>query len=79
MAMQIAEDVTQGLADILKESEASRAELVNKIRERATKKNLDGTDFAANVEVRNEGWKIEKEKADQVRTLNCQICKQNSS
>ena len=35
----------------------------------ATKKNLDGTDFAVNVEVRNEGWKIEKEKADQVRTL----------
>jgi penicillin-binding protein 2B len=68
-ALHIAEDVTQGLADILKESEAKRAELVNKIRERATKKNLDGTDFAANVEVRNEGWKIDKEKADQVRVL----------
>ncbi|WNR46436.1 penicillin-binding transpeptidase domain-containing protein [Paenibacillus roseipurpureus] len=65
----IAEDVTQGLADILKESEASRAELVNKIRDRATKKNQDGTDFAANVEVRNEGWKIEKQKADKVREL----------
>ncbi|MDR6551373.1 penicillin-binding transpeptidase domain-containing protein [Paenibacillus qinlingensis] len=68
-ALHITEDVTQGLADILKESEAKRAELVNKIRERATKKNLDGTDFAANVEVRNEGWKIDKEKADQVRVL----------
>lgn len=68
-ALHIAEDVTQGLADILKESEASRAELVDKIRKLSTKRNLDGTDFAANVEVRNEGWKIEKEKADKVRAL----------
>lgn len=67
--LQIAEDITQGLADILKESEALRPELVNKIRERATKKNVSGTDFAVNVEVRNEGWKISKEKADQVRAF----------
>ncbi|RTE07685.1 penicillin-binding transpeptidase domain-containing protein [Paenibacillus whitsoniae] len=66
---QIVEDVSQGLADILKDSEAVRAELVNKIRDRATRKNLDGTKLARNVEIRNEGWKIGKDKADQVREL----------
>ena len=62
----IAEDVSQGLADILKDSETAKAELVNKIRDRATKKKPDGTDFALNVEIHNEGWKIEKDKADAV-------------
>ena len=42
MNIHISEDVAQGLTDILKESEASRAELVNKIRELATKKKQDG-------------------------------------
>ncbi|MDQ0900150.1 MULTISPECIES: penicillin-binding transpeptidase domain-containing protein [unclassified Paenibacillus] len=65
----IAEDVTQGLAEILKESDETKPTLVNKIRERATKMKPDGTDFAVYTEIRNEGWKIEKEKADQVRTL----------
>ncbi|SDM90428.1 penicillin-binding protein 2B [Paenibacillus sp. yr247] len=65
----IAEDIVQGLAEILKESNETKPALVNKIRDRATKMKPDGTDFAANVEIRNEGWKIEKEKADQVRTL----------
>lgn len=65
----IAEDITQGLAEILKESDETKPTLVNKIRERATKMKPDGTDFAVYTEIRNEGWKIEKEKADQVRTL----------
>ncbi|OCT17102.1 peptidoglycan glycosyltransferase [Paenibacillus pectinilyticus] len=68
-SLHIAEDISQGLADILKDSEANRPTLVNKIRDLATKKKQDGSDFAVNVEVRNEGWKIEKEKADQVRAL----------
>ncbi|NEW05268.1 PASTA domain-containing protein [Paenibacillus sp. SYP-B3998] len=63
----ISEDIAQGLAEILKDSDETKPALVNKIRERATKKKPDGSDFAANVEVRNEGWKIEKEKADQVK------------
>lgn len=65
----IVEDIVQGLAEILKESNESKPALVNKIRDLATKMKTDGTDFRANVEIRNEGWKIEKEKADQVRAL----------
>ncbi|WP_063870747.1 penicillin-binding transpeptidase domain-containing protein [Paenibacillus sp. Root444D2] len=65
----IAENVTQGLAEILKESDVTKPTLVNKIRERATKMKPDGSDFAVYTEIRNEGWKIEKEKADQVRAL----------
>ncbi|MGO4275040.1 peptidoglycan glycosyltransferase, partial [Paenibacillus sp. TAF58] len=66
---KIAEDVTQGLAEILKESDVTKPTLVNKIRDRATKMKPDNTDFAVYTEIRNEGWKIEKEKADQVRAL----------
>src|SRR5690348_13613025 len=61
---QMSEEIAQGLADILKDSEETKAALVAKIRDRATKKKPDGSDFAMNVEIRNEGWKIEKEKAD---------------
>ncbi|MBD0379173.1 penicillin-binding transpeptidase domain-containing protein [Paenibacillus sedimenti] len=62
----ISEDVAQGLAEILKDSDEAKPALVNKIRERATKRKADDSDFAANVEIRNEGWKIEKDKADEV-------------
>ncbi|TXK72093.1 penicillin-binding protein 2 [Paenibacillus sp. N3.4] len=65
----ITEEAIQGLAEILKESNETKSALVNKIRERATKKNQDNTDFAAYAEIRNEGWKIDKDKADQVRSL----------
>lgn len=68
-SFHIAEDVTQGLAEILKESDVTKPALVNRIRGRATKMKPDGTDFAVYTEIGNEGWKIEKEKADQVRAL----------
>jgi len=67
-ADQNAEVIVQGLSDILLEPGASRAELVAKLRERATKRKDDGG-FAVNVEIRNEGWKIDKDKADKVREL----------
>ncbi|MCY9658373.1 penicillin-binding transpeptidase domain-containing protein [Paenibacillus chondroitinus] len=66
-SLHAADDIARGLADILKESDVSKATLENKIRELATRKKPDGSDFAVNVEIRNEGWKIDKEKADQVR------------
>ncbi|UJF35133.1 penicillin-binding transpeptidase domain-containing protein [Paenibacillus hexagrammi] len=62
------EDITQGLADILKDSDETRDELEAKIREKGTKKRNDGT-FLVNVEIKNEGWKISKDKADQVKEL----------
>ncbi|GGI43337.1 penicillin-binding protein 2B [Paenibacillus marchantiophytorum] len=65
----IAEEIVQGLAGILKESDETKPALVNKIRDRATKMKPDGTDFAVSVEIRNEGWKIDKEKADKVRAF----------
>ncbi|MGQ7886584.1 penicillin-binding transpeptidase domain-containing protein [Paenibacillus sp. WC2504] len=65
--LHAADDIARGLADILKESDVTKATLENKIRELATRKKPDGSDFAVNVEIRNEGWKIDKEKADQVR------------
>ncbi|MBP1961396.1 penicillin-binding transpeptidase domain-containing protein [Paenibacillus aceris] len=65
--LRVADDVARGLADILKESDATKPALETKIRELATRKKPDGSDFAVNVEIRNEGWKIDKEKADQVR------------
>lgn len=65
--LHVADDVARGLADILKESDATKPALETKIRELATRKKPDGSDFAVNVEIRNEGWKIDKEKADQVR------------
>lgn len=67
-ANHIVDDVVKGLADILKESDGSRAELEAKIRERATKKKADGK-FALYADIRNEGWKIDKDKADQVKEL----------
>ncbi|NQX65460.1 PASTA domain-containing protein [Paenibacillus alba] len=66
---KVSEPIVQGLAEILKESEETKPELVNKIRKLATRLKQDGSDFAANVEIRNEGWKIDKEKADKVREL----------
>ncbi|MBA2938085.1 PASTA domain-containing protein [Paenibacillus sp. CGMCC 1.16610] len=66
-SLHAADDIARGLADILKESDVTKATLENKIRELATRKKPDGSDFAVNVEIRNEGWKIDKEKADQVR------------
>ncbi|MCD1261610.1 PASTA domain-containing protein [Paenibacillus athensensis] len=63
-----AEAIVQGLTDILLEPGGNRSELVDKLRDRATRKKDDG-DFAVNVEIRNEGWKIDKEKADKVREL----------
>ncbi|BFT73326.1 penicillin-binding transpeptidase domain-containing protein [Paenibacillus sp. P36] len=66
-SLRAADDIARGLADILKESDVTKATLENKIRELATRKKPDGSDFAVNVEIRNEGWKIDKEKADQVR------------
>ncbi|MDD9270026.1 penicillin-binding transpeptidase domain-containing protein [Paenibacillus sp. GCM10023248] len=65
--LQVADDISRGLADILKESDATKPALETKIRELATRKKPDGSDYAVNVEIRNEGWKIDKEKADQVR------------
>lgn len=64
--LQASDDIARGLADILKESDTTKATLENKIRELATRKKPDGSDFAVNVEIRNEGWKIDKVKADQV-------------
>jgi penicillin-binding protein 2B len=66
-SLHASDDIARGLADILKESDITKATLENKIRELATRKKPDGSDFAVNVEIRNEGWKIDKEKADQVR------------
>ncbi|MFD0692753.1 penicillin-binding transpeptidase domain-containing protein [Paenibacillus sp. GCM10027628] len=62
----LSEDIAQGLADILKDSDESKPALVNKIRDRATKRKADDSDFAQYTDIRNEGWKIEKDKADAV-------------
>lgn len=67
-AKRIVDDVAKGLTDILKSSDDNAAELEAKIRDRATKRKEDGT-FAVHVEIRNEGWKIDKEKADKVKLL----------
>ncbi|MEC0229734.1 penicillin-binding transpeptidase domain-containing protein [Paenibacillus alba] len=66
---KVSEPIVQGLAEILKESEETKPELVNKIRKLATRLKQDGSDFAVSVEIKNEGWKIDKEKADKVREL----------
>jgi penicillin-binding protein 2B len=65
-AEQIVENVVQGLTDILVEPGQDKTALANKIRDKAMKKKEDGT-YAVSVEIRNEGWKIEKAKADKVR------------
>jgi penicillin-binding protein 2B len=60
------EEIVQGLTGILLEEGNPRADLEAKIRDRATKKRADGT-FVISAEIRNEGWKIDKDKADQVK------------
>ncbi|WP_248926609.1 penicillin-binding transpeptidase domain-containing protein [Paenibacillus hamazuiensis] len=66
----IAEDTAKGLAGILKLSDdpAQLAALEDKIRTLLNKKKDDGT-FAAQVEIRNEGWKIDAEVADKIKSL----------
>ncbi|TDF96691.1 peptidoglycan D,D-transpeptidase FtsI family protein [Paenibacillus piri] len=62
--------VVKGLADILKTSDdpAALAALEDKIRARINKTRDDGTLFPQ-VEIRNEGWKVDAEIADQIRKL----------
>lgn len=64
----ILEDVVKGLTAILKEPDDSGAELERKIRDLATKKRENGK-YYLDVEIRNEGWKIDKQKRDQVLDL----------
>jgi penicillin-binding protein 2B len=67
-AEQIVDRVVQGLTDILAETGQDKTALANKIRDKAIKKKDDGTgSYAVSVEIRNEGWKIEKANADKVR------------
>lgn len=66
----IVNDVVLGLSSILKTSDdsADLAALQDKIRKLAEKKKEDGTP-KEQVEVRPDGWKIDKEQADQVKQL----------
>lgn len=64
----IVEDVVKGLADILKTDDTNQAELEKKIRDAANKKRDNGK-YYLDVEIRNEGWKIDKLKRDQVLKL----------
>jgi penicillin-binding protein 2B len=67
---KIVEDVVQGLTAILIAPDGDKSALADKIRAMATKKKeSDPSQFAVSVEVRNEGWKIDKDKADQVEAL----------
>jgi penicillin-binding protein 2B len=67
---RIENDVVLGLSSILKASDDSGdlAALQDKLRKLAEKKKDDGTPMEQ-VEVRPEGWKIDKEQADQVKQL----------
>jgi penicillin-binding protein 2B len=65
---QIVQETVQGLTAILASPDQDKSALAAKILDRATKKKEDGK-FAVSVEIRNEGWKIEKDKADQVQAL----------
>ncbi|MBP1992801.1 penicillin-binding transpeptidase domain-containing protein [Paenibacillus eucommiae] len=65
----ILEEVVEGLSTILLDANRDKAELTDKIRQRATRKKDDGINFAVSVEIRNEGWKIDKSKADLVLEL----------
>jgi penicillin-binding protein 2B len=65
---QIVQEAVQGLTAILLEPNQDKSALADKILDKATKKKEDGK-FAVSVEIRNEGWKIEKDKADQVQAL----------
>ncbi|MFD0682614.1 MULTISPECIES: penicillin-binding transpeptidase domain-containing protein [unclassified Paenibacillus] len=66
----IENQVVKGLAAIIKTSEepSAIAALEDKIRSRLNKTRQDGTLYPQ-VEIRNEGWKIDAEVADQVRKL----------
>ncbi|WP_282941525.1 penicillin-binding transpeptidase domain-containing protein [Paenibacillus sp. RC67] len=71
--------VTKGLAAILKTSDdpAAIAELEDKIRKIVTKEYP--TAKYPQVELRNEGWKIDAEVADQIRQLSGELKKQVNS
>jgi penicillin-binding protein 2B len=60
-------DVVKGLASILKTSDAAAPALEDKIRTLLNKKKSDGKTLYSQVEIRNEGWKVDAEVADQVR------------
>lgn len=61
----IVDDVVEGLADILKTEDTNEAELEKKIRDAANKKRDDGR-YYMDVQIRNEGWKIDKLKRDEI-------------
>lgn len=66
----IENDIVQGLAEILKTSDdpGSMSALMDKIRTRLNQKKADGT-YYTQVEIRNEGWKIDIEVADKIKAL----------
>lgn len=66
--LHIGEEVVKGLASILKMSDdpAEIRALEDKIRSRLNKRKEDGT-YLSQVEIRNEGWKIDAEVADKIR------------
>lgn len=63
--------VAEGLAAILSGTAdpAVRSKLQDKITDQITKKRQDGVSLYAEVEIRNEGWKIDKSTADQITEL----------
>ncbi|TCZ75538.1 PASTA domain-containing protein [Paenibacillus albiflavus] len=61
----IVEDVVIGLAQILKSDNTNVSELEKKIRDAANKKKPDGS-YYMDVEIRNEGMKIDKSKRDAI-------------
>ncbi|WP_442603765.1 penicillin-binding transpeptidase domain-containing protein [Paenibacillus sp. KN14-4R] len=65
------EDIIKGLTEILKDPNDSSAELEKKIRTLVTKKKDDT--FLQSVEIRSEGWRIDKAKKDQVDALDKQL------
>jgi penicillin-binding protein 2B len=69
-AFQIADEVAIGLSKILVNSQQDQdhAALEIKLKEKATKRKSDGT-FALSTEIRNEGWKIDQKKADEVQSF----------
>lgn len=67
----IAREVAAGLAKILNvsEKEGSLAKLEEKIYGLVTKKNKDGTAFLREVEIRNEGYKVDADKKDELEAF----------
>ncbi|TBL78149.1 penicillin-binding transpeptidase domain-containing protein [Paenibacillus thalictri] len=67
---KVLDETVKGLADILKISDDPKdiAALEDKIRTRINTKNKDGN-LLSQIEIRNEGWKIDAEVADKVRQL----------